>query len=121
MLPFYKVFLIFPATIYAAVVPFPASISQNRFNVSGLSGEPTYCVNTGHSPHWNGRILHADCVQALTYLKLRSADYSNTVYGFYSNQGGFAPPPSRAGDKVLNWRLPSTTIHGKQRIRRESM
>ena len=113
MIPFLKVFLLFPATLYAAVVPSPASISQNRFNVSGFSGQPAYCVNTGKSPYWNGRILHADCVQALTYLKLHSADYTNLVYAFYTDQGGFAPPRSRSGEKALNWRLPTTTTHRK--------
>ena len=107
--------------VYAAVVPFPVSISQNRFNVSAFPGEPAYCVNTGKSPEWNGRILHADCAQALTYLKLHSADYSNLVYGFYSDQRGFRPPPSPSGDKSLNWRLPTTTIHREQRTGIETM
>ena len=121
MLPLFNMLLLFPAALYAAVLPSPASISQNRFNVSGFSGEPAYCVNTGKYPNWNGRILHADCVQALTYLKLHSADYSSIIYGFYSDEGGFRPPPSRSGDKGLNWRLPTTTIHRKQRTRREIM
>lgn len=112
MLCFFKLLVCCSVARSAAIIaPNPVFTSQAPgFNVTGLSDEHAYCVNTGRDPIWNGRILFADCATALSIFKRDMAEYTSMLYAFYSSKNGFEPPP---GSKPLEWKLPYTISHGK--------
>ena len=87
----------------------PSSNVTSQLNISNSSPN-SHCVSTGKYPEWNGRIRYSDCEVALSSLRHQTAKVSDELFAFYTDNGGYKPPPSPSPD--LEWTLPTTMIYG---------